>query len=96
MLSGLDRDQWLGQAGQVGRRHHRVGKNRTDGVSSTPLVAFRYLVPLIVPVTATLRPFLARSGRGPDEVERMYSAWLKSVLLQVTLWSHPYVREGDY
>lgn len=87
---------WLDYQLEIGRRHHRVGKNRTDGVASTPLVAFRYLAPLIVPVTATLRPFLARGGHGPDQVERMHAAWLKSVLLQVTLWSHPYVREGDY
>jgi hypothetical protein len=26
----------------------------------------------------------------------MHQAWIKSVLLQVTLWSHPYVKDGDF
>ncbi|AUX41581.1 uncharacterized protein SOCE26_030020 [Sorangium cellulosum] len=26
----------------------------------------------------------------------MYAAWVKSCLLQITLWSHPYVKEGDF
>jgi hypothetical protein len=26
----------------------------------------------------------------------MYQAWLKSMLLQVTLWSQPYIKEGDF
>jgi hypothetical protein len=29
-------------------------------------------------------------------VEKMYAAWVKSCLLQVTLWSHPYVKDGDF
>lgn len=28
--------------------------------------------------------------------EKMYAAWLKSCLLQVTLWSHPYVKDGNF
>lgn len=43
-----------------------------------------------------LKPFLARKGNAPEEVEKMYAAWGKSCLLQVTLWSHPYVRDGDF
>jgi hypothetical protein len=26
----------------------------------------------------------------------MHQAWVKAVLLQVILWSHPYVRDGDF
>jgi hypothetical protein len=26
----------------------------------------------------------------------MHDAWFKSVVLQVTLWSQPYVKEGDF
>lgn len=37
-----------------------------------------------------------RVKNSSDEVEKMYNAWVKSCLLQVTLWSHPYVREGDF
>ncbi len=89
-------DAWLRWQFEIGRRHHRVGKNRTDGATSTALVPFRYLLPLAQPIVATLRPFLAAEGLAPDEVDAMQDAWRKSVLLQLTLWSHPYVRDGDY
>ncbi len=89
-------EAWLGQQLEIGRRHHRVGKNRTDGVESTALVPFRYLVPLIQPIVQTLRPFLEKSGEPKEVVDVMQEAWRKSVLLQVTLWSVPYVREGDF
>ena len=87
---------WLDYQIEIGRRHHRVGKNRTDGAASTELVAFRYLAPLVVPVTTTLRPFLTAKGHSAQEVDAMHAAWVKSVLLQVTLWAHPYVKEGDF
>jgi hypothetical protein len=43
-----------------------------------------------------LKPFLADGGATPDEVEAMHQAWVKAVLLQVILWSQPYVRDGDF
>lgn len=88
--------EWLDWQHEIGRRHHRTAKNRTDGVDSVDIVHFRYLPALVYPITATLKPFLANKGASPEQVERMQQAWLKSVLLQVTLWSHPYVREGDF
>jgi hypothetical protein len=88
--------EWLDHQHEIGLRHHRLKKNRTDGVASTAIVPFRDLFPLIVPVTTTLRPFLAARGHSEEEVDRMHAAWVKSCLLQVTLWSHPYVREGDF
>jgi hypothetical protein len=87
---------WLAYQLEIGRRHHRLGKNRTDGADSTALVPFRYLFPIVFPITATLRPFLAGKGHSDADVDGMQQAWLKSVLIQVTLWSQPYVREGDY
>lgn len=87
---------WLDYQHEIGLRHHRTRKNRTDGVVAAPHVPFRDLFLLIFPVTVTLKPFLARKGHGPEEVEQMYQAWVKSCLLQVTLWSYPYVREGDF
>lgn len=95
--AGAQYDQaWLDYQHEVGLRHHRSKKNKTDGVSSTALVEFRYLFALAVPVTATLKPFLAKKGHPAAEVEGMHAAWLKSVLLQLTLWSYPYVRQGDF
>ena len=59
-------------------------------------IPLRYVLALLVPVTTTLRPFLAKGGAAPEEVEAMHAAWVKAVLLQVVLWSQPYVRDGDF
>lgn len=88
--------QWLDYQHLIGLRHHRSGKNLTDGAPSTAIVPFRDLFALIFPVTFTLRPFLAKQGHSAEEVEKMYAAWVKSCLLQLTLWSYPYVKEGDF
>jgi hypothetical protein len=87
---------WLDYQHEIGLRHHRMKKNRTDGAPSTDIVPFRDLFLLIYPVTFTLKPFLAKKGHSAEEVETMYAAWVKSCLLQVTLWSHPYVKDGDF
>jgi hypothetical protein len=87
---------WLDYQHEIGLRHHRTKKNKTDAVASTDIVPFRHLFALIFPVTFTLRPFLAKKGHSAGDVEKMYNAWLKSCLLQVTLWSHPYVKSGDF
>jgi len=88
--------KWLDYQHEIGLRHHRSRKNQTDGAASTDIVPFRDLFLLIFPVTLTLKPFLAKKGHSPEDVERMYLAWVKSCLLQVTLWSYPYVKEGDF
>ena len=88
--------QWLDWQLEIGRRHHRVGKNRTDGAESTALIPFRYLFPLVQPIVQTLRPFLERTGESKEVVDAMHEAWRKSVILQVTLWSHPYIIGGDF
>jgi hypothetical protein len=87
---------WLDYQHEIGLRHHRARKNTTDGAPSTDIVPFRSLFALIFPVTFTLRPFLASRGHSADDVEKMYAAWVKSCLLQLTLWSHPYVKDGDF
>lgn len=84
-------EDWLAWQDEIGRRHHSVGKNRTDGAASTPLVPLSHLVALVFPVTATLRPFLERGGHALAEVDAMHDAWRKAVLLTVILWSRPYV-----
>lgn len=88
--------RWLDYQHEIGLRHHRAKKNRTDGAASTAIVPFRDLFALIYPVTITLRPFLASKGHSAGEVEKMYAAWLKSCLLQMTLWTYPYIKEGDF
>ena len=87
---------WLDYQYEIGRRHARVGKNRTDGVNSVDHISYRYLPALVYPITATLKPFLAKKGHSAEEVDQMHQAWLKSVLLQVILWSQPYVKDGEF
>ena len=89
-------DEWLARQLEFGRRHHRIGKNRTDDVNAAPHIAFRDLVALTFPVTATMEPFLARGGHAPEDVRAMHDAWRKAVLLTVILWSQPYVTPGDF
>jgi hypothetical protein len=88
--------EWLDYQHEIGVRHHRSGKNRTDGVDAAPVVPLRYLVALAWPVTATVRPFLEAGGDSPAEVERLLDAWRKAVLVQVALWCRPYVAAEDF
>ena len=88
--------RWLDYQHEIGLRHHRIKKNQTDAADAAAIVPFRNLFALIFPVTHTLRPFLAKRGQSAEQVEQMHAAWLKSCLLQVTLWSHPYIKQGDF
>jgi hypothetical protein len=88
--------RWLAWQDEIGRRHHRSGKNKTDGVTATPHIAFRYLIALALPISATMKPFLAETRANAAEVEAMHAAWTKAVLLQAILWSRPYVKDGDF
>jgi hypothetical protein len=87
---------WLDNQHELALRHHRTKKNLTDGAQASALVPQRYLSALVIPVTTTLKPFLAAAGHTPAEVDAMHAAWVKTVLLQTILWSEPYVRPGEY
>ncbi len=87
---------WLDYQFEIARRHHRSGKNKTDNAKGSANIAYRYIPTLMIPITTTIKPFLARGGHSTDEVEKMHAAWVKSVTIQATLWAYPYVREGDY
>ncbi len=89
--------EWLDYQQEIALRHTRAKKNQTDGAYETPEhIPLRYVIAFIYPITATIRPFLANKGHGSEEVEKMFQAWFKSVVLQVTLWSYPYAKEGDF
>jgi len=88
--------RWLDYQHEIGLRHHTTKKNRTDGASAASIIHFRYLPALVYPVTATLKPFLQKGDHSDADVERMHQAWVKSVLLQSILWSHAYVRDGEF
>jgi hypothetical protein len=89
-------EQWLNYAYEIGLRHHRSKKNLVDGVQAVPHIHYRYMVAFIYPITATIKSFLTKKGHSPEDVDRMHQAWFKSVVMQVALWSVPYIREGDY
>jgi hypothetical protein len=42
------------------------------------------------------KTYLEKGNHSADVVNRMYDAWWKSMILQVTLWSQPYMHEGDF
>ncbi len=88
--------QWLDYQQEIALRHTRAKKNQTDGVRAPEYIPLRYIIAFIYPITATIKQFLANKGHAAEEVEKMHQAWFKSVVLQVTLWSQPYTREGDY
>jgi hypothetical protein len=87
---------WLDYQNEIGLRHHRSGKNKTDHVNSVPNISGRYLVGFIYPITTTIEDFLKKEGHSAEEVEKMHQAWFKSVVIQVALWLHPYVEADDF
>ena len=87
---------WLDYQFEIGRRHHRIAKNSADRVRSVKHINYRYLPLLIAPVTLTLKPFLTKKGHSAEDVDKMFTAWQKSLLLQVTIWSYPYVKPRDF
>ncbi|MBN9066831.1 MAG: hypothetical protein J0H60_10285 [Rhizobiales bacterium] len=90
-----DKD-WLAWQDEIGRRHHRVGKNRTDGAVAAAHIHMRHMLALAIPISVTMKPFLAGKGHPAEEVDTMHAAWSKAVLLQAILWCRPYVKEGDF
>ncbi len=88
--------KWLDWQYEIGLRHHRTKKNKTDRAPSVAQVNFRYIPALTIPITTTLKPFLARKGASAADVEKMHAAWVKSVLMQSILWSQPYIKDGAF
>jgi hypothetical protein len=76
---------WLDWQYEIGLRHNRVKKNKTDGAHGPAQVDFRYLPALTIPITTTLKPFLAKKGASAADVEKMHAAWVKAVLLQASV-----------
>jgi hypothetical protein len=81
---------WLDYQQEIALRHTSLKKNKTDNVQSAAFIPLRYVLAFAAVVNETTKPYLAAGGHSAQEVEKMYQAWCKSVLLQVTLWSQPY------
>ena len=87
---------WLDYQHEIGLRHTHARKNQTDGVASAPHIPLRYVLAFTAAIITTTRPFLAGRGHSAEEVDRMYDAWCKAVILHVTLWSAAYVAPADW
>ena len=81
---------WLNYQQEIALRHTSIKKNVTDDVVSTPFIPFRDIVTFTAVMNETIKPFLASKGHSPEEVEKMHSAWCKSLQLQIALWAQPY------
>jgi hypothetical protein len=87
---------WLDYQYEIGLRHHRSKKNKTDNAHTLDHIRGRDLIAFCASIVVPMRPFLASRGHPPEIVNKMYDAWLKSMILQATLWAQPYFREGDF
>ncbi|RYG01761.1 MAG: protogloblin ApPgb [Chitinophagaceae bacterium] len=87
---------WLNYQYEIGLRHYSTKKNKTDNAPSVPIINYRYIPALTIPVITTLKPFLSKTGASAADVEKMNTAWLKSVLLQSILWGQPYMKKGEF
>jgi Protoglobin len=94
-LCRRERDQtWLDYQEEIGLRHTPAKKNETEDARTPDVVPLRYLWAFAGPVILGARAFLAKKGHSAAEVDRMHQAWAKSVLLTLTLWARPYVKDG--
>lgn len=90
------RDQaWLDYQHEIGLRHTHLRKNQADQAAALPHIPLRYLIAFTAVINERIRPFLARNAT-PEDAAAMHGAWCKAVLLQVTLWSRPYVAESEW
>jgi len=85
---------WLDYQEEIGLRHTPAKKNLTDGTQTPDRVPLRYLVSFVAAVAQSVRGFLGGQGLADDEMDAMCQAWLKAVLLHITLWCRPYVKDG--
>jgi hypothetical protein len=86
--------EWLDYQEEIGLRHTPENKNRTDNAQTAPLVPLRYLFAFSAIVAVTARKFFMNAGVTGEELQKLQDAWLKAVLVHVTLWSRPYAKEG--
>jgi len=85
---------WLDYQEEIGLRHTPEKKNLTDGADTASVVPLRYLYAFTAVAAVTAHQYFVEAGVGGDELQRLQDAWLKAVLLHVTLWSRPYSKEG--
>ncbi|MHA6799739.1 protoglobin domain-containing protein [Bounagaea algeriensis] len=86
--------QWLAYQEEIALRHHSAKKNQTDAVDSPAAhVPMSDMLALLVPVTQTVRDFLAQGESDAAAVDAMQQAWFKAVTVSLVLWTRPYAAD---
>lgn len=86
--------QWLAYQEEIALRHHSAKKNQTDNVHSPAThVPMSDMLALLVPVTQTVRDFLAQGESDAAAVDEMQQAWFKAVTVSLVLWTRPYAAD---
>lgn len=88
-LRPYDQD-WIDYQQEIALRHTNVKKNSIDGVRSSPYVPLRDVIAFLPVMNETIKPYLAVKGASAADVDRMHSAWCKSMQIQLALWIGPY------
>ena len=91
----LDQD-WLNYQHEIGLRHTSAKKTKTDNADSLNHIPMRYVLAFSAVVIATAREYLAVTGAPPEQVDRMHSAFTKSVMLHVTVWTRAYLDDPSW
>jgi hypothetical protein len=91
----LDQD-WLNYQQEIGLRHTAAKKNKTDNADSLDQIPMRYVLAFTAFVMATAREYLSATGEPTARVDRMHSAFIKSVMLHVTVWTRAYVDGSNW
>jgi len=91
----LDQD-WLNYQHEIGLRHTSAKKTETDNADSLDHIPMRYLLAFTAVVITTARDYLAAKGASAEQVDRMHSAFTKSVMLHVTVWTRAYVDHASW
>lgn len=82
--------RWLAYQEEIGLRHTSK-KNETDSVDSPAShVPMSDMLALIVPVTLSVRDFLAQEESDTAQLDLMQNAWFKAVTVSLVLWTRPY------
>lgn len=84
---------WLNRQQEVALRHSVI-KNGADGVDTAPCVPLYEIIGFTNIINDTIKPFLGSKGHNEAQVEKMHSAWCKSVLMQTALWAEPYLDDA--
>jgi hypothetical protein len=56
----------------------------------------RYLLAFTAVIIVTASGYLAAKGATPEQVDRMHSAFTKSIMLLVTVWTRAYADPASW